>query len=202
MRKEAKRQAEEQAKEKAEKEKAKEEKPGDAVEGMKDGEMTKEEKKDAKKTAKEEEKKYKKFDLEALDKFEALYKEMPDDWFLRRTMCASYASRTSDDEMVDAETFSLTIDQALQVMNGSLTSKLSEYKKGQPIYEIIKGNKEVAARVEALYLRVLARKPSEAETKRTLEYIGDTVRAGSKVEQAWEDVLFALLMTTEFATNH
>jgi hypothetical protein len=159
-------------------------------------------KKEAKKAAKEEGKKYKTFDLAALEKFEALYKEMPDDWFLRRTMCATYASRTSDDEMTEADTFSLTIDQALQVMNGSLTSKLSEYKKGQPIYELIKGNKDVSERVQALYLRVLSRKPSEAETKRTLEYIGDTVRAGSKVEQAWEDVLFALLMTTEFATNH
>jgi hypothetical protein len=197
VRKEAQRQADEQAKEK---EKAKEEKPGDAVEGMKDGEAM--DKKEAKKAAKEEGKKYKTFDLAALEKFEALYKEMPDDWFLRRTMCATYASRTSDDEMTEADTFSLTIDQALQVMNGSLTSKLSEYKKGQPIYELIKGNKDVSERVQALYLRVLSRKPSEAETKRTLEYIGDTVRAGSKVEQAWEDVLFALLMTTEFATNH
>ena len=197
VRKEAQRQADEQAKDRA-----KEEKPMVEGEGMKDGEMSKEDKKEAKKAAKEEEKKTKKFDLEALDKFEALYKEMPDDWFLRRTLSATYASRSSDDEMMDAESFTLTIDQALQVMNGGLTSKISEYKKGQPVYEIIKSNKEPAERVQALYLRVLARKATEAETKRTLEYIGDTVRAGSKIEQAWEDVLFALLMTTEFATNH
>ena len=203
VRKEAERQAKERAKEEEEKAKEKPEaKPGDATEGMKEGEMSKEEKKEAKKAAKEEEKKYKKFDLEALDKFEALYKEMPDDWFLRRALSATYASRSSDDEMMDAESFTLTIDQALQVMNGGLTSKISEYKRGQPIYEIIKGNKEPKDRVQALYLRVLARKATEAETKRTLEYISETVRAGSKIEQAWEDVLFALLMTTEFATNH
>lgn len=194
--------AEQQAKERAkEAEKAKEN-PGPSTERMKDGEMTKEERKEAKKAAKEEGKKEVQIDLEALDKFEALYKEMPDDWLLRRSLCATYASRSSDDEMMESEAFTLTIDQALQVMNGTLTSRISEYKRGQPVYEILKAYKEPKERVQALYLRVLSRRATEAETRRTIEYVADAVRTGAKVEQAWEDVLYALLMTTEFATNH
>ena len=53
-------------------------------------------------------------------------------------------------------------------------------------------------RVEALYLIVLNRRPTNAERERVLKYI-----AQSKNDtKAAEDLLYSLLMTTEFATNH
>ena len=154
------------------------------------------------KGARPEKKKEEVFDLDALDKLEALYNEMPDEWILRRQMCSTYASRSSDDEMLEADGFTLSIDQALQVMNGAVTSKLSVYKKGLPLFEVLNESKDPETRAKSLYLRVLSRSPSPTESKRTLDYVAQAMRDGSSIEKAWEDVLFALMMTTEFATNH
>ncbi len=200
LRAEARRAAEDEAKRKADE--PKEKAPGmeRQEEGRKD--ETKDEKKEAKKAAKEEQKNVKKYDLAALERFEAIFREMPDGWFMRRTLCQSYASRSSDDEMTEADAFTLTIDQALQVMNGALTSRLSENRKGQPLYDILKAGTSPETRVESLYLRVLCRKPSKTESARVLDYVAEAMKGGSKLDKAWEDVLFALLMTTEFATNH
>jgi hypothetical protein len=52
--------------------------------------------------------------------------------------------------------------------------------------------------VETLYIRALSRKPTASESKHMLELI-----AGQTTDRkAYEDVLWALLNSTEFAFNH
>jgi hypothetical protein len=134
------------------------------------------------------------YDYDALRKLETLYDAVPGDWAARRRMSAGFSRATSDDEMTESDAFNLTIDQALFVMNGEMTNKMSDLDKGGFMGKVLAGAKDDAARVRVLYLSVLSRLPSEAESSRVLQY--------AKSSDGWEDVFYALLMTTEFATNH
>ena len=134
------------------------------------------------------------YDYDALRKLEALYETVPADWAARRRMAAGFSRATSDDEMTESDAFSLTIDQALFVMNGEMTNKLSSLERGGLMARVLADAKDDADRVRVLYLTVLSRLPSESEAKRVLEY--------ARTSGGWEDVFYALLMTTEFATNH
>lgn len=59
-------------------------------------------------------------------------------------------------------------------------------------------NAEPAALVREAYLRTVSRPPTAAETNRCLQYFA----AASSPAEALEDVLWALLNTQEFITNH
>jgi hypothetical protein len=60
--------------------------------------------------------------------------------------------------------------------------------------KVLAGARDDDARVRVLYLAVLSRAPTGAERARVL--------AHARNNDGWEDVFYALLMTTEFATNH
>jgi hypothetical protein len=145
----------------------------------------------------ENEKRYT-YDLEALAKYENWVMQMPDDWLLRRTAAARYARLATDDEMAESEGFTLTIDQALTVMNGPFTNKLALVSEKSLLGQIFKESEKPEARIKALYLGVLCREPSENELNRAIEL----VNSPGRVHRNYEDLMFALLMTTEFATNH
>ncbi len=145
----------------------------------------------------ENEKRYT-YDLEALAKYEKWVESMPDDWLLRRTAAARYARLASDDEMAESEGFTLTIDQALAVMNGPFTNKLALVSEKSLLGQIFKQTEKPEERIKLLYLGVLCREPSESELKRAIEL----VNSPGRVHRNYEDLMFALLMTTEFATNH
>lgn len=138
------------------------------------------------------------FDEEALKRFEALYAGMGDTWFLRRTLAGNYAALSSDDEMTETDGFTLSIDQALAVMNGEVTNRISGSGRGTVVAEVLARLKSDEDRLEALFLRVLCRKPDAGEKALHLGH----VRKLNGDEAAWEDVFFALLAGTEFATNH
>ncbi|MBP9892098.1 MAG: DUF1553 domain-containing protein [Planctomycetes bacterium] len=138
------------------------------------------------------------YDLESLAKYEKWVESMPDDWLLRRTAAARYARLASDDEMAESEGFTLTIDQALTVMNGPFTNKLALVSEKSLLGHIFKQTEKPEERIKLLYLGVLCREPSETELKRALE----AVNSPGRVHRNYEDLMFALLMTTEFATNH
>lgn len=138
------------------------------------------------------------YDEESLKRFEAWYDKMSDLWFLRRTMAAGFSSQSSDDEMTDADGFSLTIDQALAVMNGDITNRIAGTGRGTIASELVQKVKGEDARIETLYLTVLSRRPTPTETNRLKKYVAEQ----KDVTAAYEDILFALLAGSEFATNH
>lgn len=138
------------------------------------------------------------FDEEALKRYEAWYDKMSDLWFLRRTMAAGFSSQSSDDEMTDADGFTLTIDQALAVMNGDITNCIAGSGRGTIAAELVQKVKGEDARIETLYLTVLSRRPTSSETSRLKKYLSEQ----KDVTAAYEDILFALLAGSEFATNH
>jgi hypothetical protein len=88
-----------------------------------------------------------------------------------------------------------TIPQALFMMNspifaGAIDARSSRSRLGRLLSEI----KDDRALISELYLRTLAREPSERETNTCLEYIA-SVRSRS---EAFEDIQWALMNSTEF----
>ena len=105
-------------------------------------------------------------------------------------------------EMTMSETFTLSIDQALEILNGDVTRRLSDSRNGSLIYGIMRDFEKTDARVEALFLSILSRRPGVTEKRRCLEYLEASKEAGTKEQLALEDLFYALVSTTEFATNH
>jgi hypothetical protein len=138
------------------------------------------------------------FDAEALDRYVAWFERMDDTWWLRRNMAANYSRATSDDEMTEADAFTLSIDQALAVMNGNLTQSITSSRPGSLIATVLRRERDDVRRLEELFIAMLSRRPTEAEQEYMLKYVSD--QGGAR--GAWEDILYALLASTEFATNH
>jgi hypothetical protein len=138
------------------------------------------------------------FDEDTMNRITAWYDKMADGWYMRRSMAQDYALVGNDDEMTEAEGFSLTIDQALLVMNGDVTAALSGATRGSTVWKLVNEVKSDDARIEKLYLTVLGRKPDSSEQRTMKAYVKDSKNAS----EAYEDMMFALLASTEFATNH
>ena len=114
------------------------------------------------------------------------------------------------DEDTDHEgEFDGTIGQALATMNGKAFSRGSRALPGTALAELLARTTDDAERVRALFLRVLSRPPSSAELDRAVaavqadEAAARSPRAKVKAKTAgYEDLLWALLNTSEFAFNH
>lgn len=138
------------------------------------------------------------YDYKALDKLEAMVRQISPHWYLRRVASRSYTRLSNDDEMHEADTFTLSIDQALLVMNGEAMASLSGRGKGTLVDGLVTRHKDDESRLSELYLTVLGRVPTREETLRALSYIKEATDS----RLAWEDLAFALLAGSEFATNH
>ncbi len=89
-----------------------------------------------------------------------------------------------------------TLSQALHLIGGeAINAKLAE---GKLVPGLIKGKPDPAAIVEELYIRALSRKPTEAELRVMLGLVGDR----PEDRQAYDDILWALLTSSEFQFNH
>jgi hypothetical protein len=89
-----------------------------------------------------------------------------------------------------------SIPQALLLMNNpAVCGKLQA--RGQLLAGILKDNPDDAKAVTAVYMRVLARKPTDRELERCRVYID---KVGNRAE-AFEDLAWTLLNSTEFQTK-
>ncbi|MFI5211824.1 MAG: DUF1549 domain-containing protein, partial [Ignavibacteria bacterium] len=101
-----------------------------------------------------------------------------------------------DDEMNEAEDFSGTITQALLMMNSDITEKISEKKPGNYLAQILRDYDNPRDRIEMIFLNTLGRYPSAGETK----YL--KINTFGEDEKPYEDLLWALLNSSEFIFNH
>lgn len=94
-----------------------------------------------------------------------------------------------------------SILQSLTLMNGKLTQERTA--PSAPTLRAIADAPflDTQSKVETLYLATLARKPTEAESKRLVEYV-DRGGAERDASKALADVLWAILNSSEFNTNH
>lgn len=143
-----------------------------------------------------------KFDDDLLKRYMGRIDGMRPKWRLRRALAAQYAALAQDDEMALSDGFTQSIDQALLMLNGDVTRRLSGSTNGSTVYAVMRDFSTVDSRVEALYLSVLSRKPTAEEVRRAKAHI-KSVTAGNEPESAaYEDLFYALVCSTEFATNH
>jgi hypothetical protein len=103
------------------------------------------------------------------------------------------------DEGDDATTFNGSIPQVLMMFNGDLIKQATTSGKGAFLDAVAAGPKPPKAKIEALYLAALARKP----TKKELTAADALVKArDGSVTGALQDVWWAILNSNEFIINH
>jgi hypothetical protein len=103
------------------------------------------------------------------------------------------------DERQGPASFQPTVAQALFLMNGRALGQATAFAKARPLIRILSSPIGDAGRIEALYLRTLSRPPTEDERTRALAFI-DVPPAGHV--EAFEDLFWALVNSTEFVFNH
>ena len=91
-----------------------------------------------------------------------------------------------------------TIPQALYLMNSPQLNRAIDGSAKQTVLgQILAGNDDDHDALEALYLRVLARRPSAAEVEVCTDYLA---KVGNRTE-AFEDILWNLINSTEFISR-
>jgi hypothetical protein len=103
----------------------------------------------------------------------------------------------SDDEMASADAFSGSVPQALLLLNGGLSNQGVVARSGSGLDQILAAEQSTDARLEDLWLTVYGRSPSTDELALGRAAVGD----GSRTRD-WEDLMFAMLYSSEFSSNH
>jgi len=90
-----------------------------------------------------------------------------------------------------------TIPQALFLMNGPVVHNRTQAKPGTVLGRILASAPDDRAALDALYLRVLSRRPTAREVQVCSDYMAS---AGGRNE-AFEDIYWSLVNTTEFLSR-
>jgi hypothetical protein len=101
------------------------------------------------------------------------------------------------DPSLTADEVEGSIPQALILMNNAAINAKIKAERGSTLATILQANTDDDAALEAVYLRTLARKPTAAERDKCKKYIQ---KVGNRAE-AFEDILWSLINSTEFQTK-
>jgi hypothetical protein len=102
----------------------------------------------------------------------------------------------ADDEMGAADGFSASVPQALLLLNGGLTNEGVVARSGGALDRILSATKDTDARLEDLWLTVYGRMPNDDELGLGRAAVAHVGASG------WEDLMFAMLYSSEFGSNH
>ncbi|HET6584217.1 MAG TPA: DUF1553 domain-containing protein, partial [Nannocystaceae bacterium] len=91
-----------------------------------------------------------------------------------------------------------SVPQALLLQNGQLVAQAVRLRRGRALGRVLAEIEDPSAKIDALVRRTFARDPTDAERERVLAIVGDRADDPS----AYEDVLAALVLSSEFLTNH
>jgi hypothetical protein len=114
----------------------------------------------------------------------------------RTDLLKQFRARFGDEESADRGIYQGTILQALMIMNGSTNGEIG--RANNSLDKILKQFPEPEQRLERIFLKVLCRLPSPREQATYLPY----VKAGGVKKEAYEDVYWVLLNSSEFLFNH
>ena len=142
----------------------------------------------------------------------------PDRVQLAMTQAARTFFRTfGDDEGNGDSSFEGTVPQGLFLLNSQVVNGMLANPRVSVIPKVMERHPTEKERVRHLFLRTLSREPTEAESKRFVEHVragaprdADTPRGRGKRFRSGEDpsaapyadVLWVLVSSSEFGTNH
>lgn len=115
----------------------------------------------------------------------------------RQRIYKEYALVFDDDEMASADTLRGNVPQALLLLNGELTNQGVAARAGA-VARILRDHPEPSARLDALFTRVYGHPPS---TERRTELLA-FVKERDHDPDAYEDLMHAMLVSSEFLTIH
>ncbi len=123
----------------------------------------------------------------------------------RENALREYLFLFNDDEMGAIDSFDGNVPQALLLLNGDLTNRGVTIRAGGTVKRALDGYAQASSDADAraeglsrLYLATYGRPPSDAEREGHADFLA---RAGDSAA-AYEDLLFALMLSSEFVTNH
>ncbi|HLY11841.1 MAG TPA: DUF1549 and DUF1553 domain-containing protein [Planctomycetota bacterium] len=108
-----------------------------------------------------------------------------------------FRQRFGDEEAADRGLFAGTIPQALMIMNGAMPNG-EIGRANNTLDKILKQWTAPHDRLERIFLSVLCRRPTPREKSKYLPY----VEAGGVKKDAYEDVFWVLMNSSEFMFNH
>lgn len=115
----------------------------------------------------------------------------------RGEFLAKFANQS--EKATEAQT---SILQALTLMNGAVIAEATDLRRSELLSAVVDAPfLDTSAKIEALYLATLTRKPKDHETSRLLRYVEDA-RDAEERSQKLADVFWALLNSSEFILNH
>jgi hypothetical protein len=95
--------------------------------------------------------------------------------------------------------FEGTIPQALMLMNGRPVVRVTNTARHGALLKILSMPEDDDHKLETLFLRTLSRRPTPAENAQLVAFVAET--GGQKLER-FEDLMWALLNSSEFVFNH
>jgi hypothetical protein len=113
----------------------------------------------------------------------------------KRGALREYRFVFADDENTEADTFSGNVPQALLLLNGRLVSFGTSDVEGSTLAEILDETNNPARRIDALYLAVYGRHATDEQIAALRDPLG-------RDPAAYEDLMHAMLLSSEFLTIH
>ena len=98
------------------------------------------------------------------------------------------------DPSLSRDSISGSVQQSLLMMNSQLVNNAIQAKPGTQLGRLLRQIQDNRRLLLALYLRTLARQPTPTEEKTCLSY----VRESTSREEAFDDILWSLVNSTEF----
>jgi hypothetical protein len=114
-----------------------------------------------------------------------------------RTFQFAFLREFNADPSLKADEVEGTIPQALLMMNNPIIANRIQAKDGNLLGKLLKQHLDDDDALNALYVRVLARKPTARELSKCKKYIAKVDRR----TEAFEDLLWALINSTEFQSK-
>ncbi|MDF1664309.1 MAG: DUF1549 domain-containing protein [Planctomycetota bacterium] len=116
---------------------------------------------------------------------------------LKRQMILRF-EKLYDDKSPVPDVFEGSVRQKLVLFNDSFINDAMKATTGSMLRLIIKGGRNRSERIRALYIATLGRKPTKDELETCQKIVG-----GSRDRvQAYEDLMWALMNSSEFLMNH
>jgi len=102
-----------------------------------------------------------------------------------------------DEEADHHDEFDGTIAQALWMINGNVLNRSVQSAPGNAVGEVMAMPGKDDKKIRALYMRTLSRPPTGEESAHWMKFV-----SAHPMRQAYEDLLWALLNSSEFLFNH